>query len=251
MKFQRHLDGFREYLRAHHFAARTLETYGANTKRFLAFLEQRYPHINTVEQVTKDTILDYQRHLAEHEDPRIGALTHATQNLILRSVRRSGPAVPVGLGQPLQREHHQPLGDVEDRHRGGAQERPDLLYVSPFGGDPSSASRCERDAHRQAARPCLAEDHAEVSPCRDRRSEAGAQPLPPPRADLSWRRRGDIPHTRHLTAAAGRVPHHHQGVPAQRDDAYGPEEAPDRYRRRAGAAVGRGNRERRSREESA
>ena len=56
MKFQRHLDGFREYLRAHHFAARTIETYGANTKRFLAFLEQRYPSINTVEQVTKDTI---------------------------------------------------------------------------------------------------------------------------------------------------------------------------------------------------
>ena len=44
MKFQRHLDGFRDYLRAHHFAARTLETYGA--------------------------------------------LTHATQNLILRSVRK-------------------------------------------------------------------------------------------------------------------------------------------------------------------
>ena len=66
MKFQRHLDGFREYLRAHHFAARTLETYGANTKRFLAFLEQRYPRIDTVEQVTKDTILDYQRHLAQH-----------------------------------------------------------------------------------------------------------------------------------------------------------------------------------------
>ena len=88
MKFQRHLDGFREYLRAHHFAARTIETYGANTKRFLAFLEQRYPSINTVEQVTKDTILDYQRHLAEHEDPRIGPLTHATQNLILRSVRK-------------------------------------------------------------------------------------------------------------------------------------------------------------------
>ena len=44
--------------------------------------------INTVEQVTKDTILHYQRHLAEHEDPRIGALTHATQNLILRSVRK-------------------------------------------------------------------------------------------------------------------------------------------------------------------
>ena len=58
MKFQRHLDGFRDYLRAHHFAARTLETYGANTKRFLAFLEQRYPRIDTVEQVTKDTILD-------------------------------------------------------------------------------------------------------------------------------------------------------------------------------------------------
>ena len=71
MKFQRHLDGFRDYLRAHHFAARTIETYGANTKRFLAFLEQRYPRIDTVEQVTKDTILDYQRHLAEHEDPRI------------------------------------------------------------------------------------------------------------------------------------------------------------------------------------
>ena len=65
-------DGFREYLRAHHFAARTLETYGANAKRFLAFLEQRYPRIDTVEQVTKDTILDYQRHPAEHEDPRIG-----------------------------------------------------------------------------------------------------------------------------------------------------------------------------------
>ena len=88
MKFQRHLDGFRDYLRAHHFAARTLETYGANTKRFLAFLEQRHPRIDTVEQVTKDTILHYQRHLAEHEDPRIGALTHATQNLILRSVRK-------------------------------------------------------------------------------------------------------------------------------------------------------------------
>ena len=88
MKFKRHAEGFRDYLRTHHFAARTLETYGANTKRFLAFLEQRYPSINTVEQVTKDTILDYQRHLAEHEDPRIGALTHATQNLILRSVRK-------------------------------------------------------------------------------------------------------------------------------------------------------------------
>ena len=49
MKFQRHLDGFREYLRTHHFAARTIETYGANTKRFLAFLEQRYPRIDTVD----------------------------------------------------------------------------------------------------------------------------------------------------------------------------------------------------------
>ena len=88
MKFKRHAEGFRDYLRTHHFAARTIETYGANTKRFLAFLEQRYPSINTVEQVTKDTILDYQRHLAEHEDPRIGPLTHATQNLILRSVRK-------------------------------------------------------------------------------------------------------------------------------------------------------------------
>ena len=49
MKFQRHLDGFRDYLRTHHVAARTIETYGANTKRFLAFLEQRYPRIDTVE----------------------------------------------------------------------------------------------------------------------------------------------------------------------------------------------------------
>ena len=56
MKFERHLDGFREYLRAHHFAARTVETYAANTKRFLAFLEHAYPSIDSVENVTKDTI---------------------------------------------------------------------------------------------------------------------------------------------------------------------------------------------------
>ena len=59
-----------------------------------------------------------------------------SQVLPARTHRRSGPVVPIGLGQPLQRQHYQPLGDVEDRHRGGAQERPDLLYVSPFGGDP-------------------------------------------------------------------------------------------------------------------
>ena len=59
MKFQRHLDGFRDYLRAHHFAARTLETYGANTKRFLAFLEQRYPRIDVLRCGPKGAVREY------------------------------------------------------------------------------------------------------------------------------------------------------------------------------------------------
>ena len=50
----------------------------------------------------------------------------------------------------------------------------------------------------------------------------------PPRAYLSCRRRGDVPHTKHSAHATRRVPHHHQGVPAQRDDARGREGAPDR-----------------------
>ena len=61
--------------------------YAANTRRFLAFLEQRYPSLDSVEKVTKDIILEFQRH-SRSTMRRFGSLTRATQNLILRSVRK-------------------------------------------------------------------------------------------------------------------------------------------------------------------
>lgn len=53
----------------------------------MAFLEQRYPSLDSVEKVTKDIILEFQRH-SRSTMRRFGSLTRATQNLILRSVRK-------------------------------------------------------------------------------------------------------------------------------------------------------------------
>ncbi|KKM00343.1 hypothetical protein LCGC14_1805370, partial [marine sediment metagenome] len=53
MKFEKHVNTFKEYLEEHNYSERTVETYCYNTNRFLNFLEEYYPRIKSLVKVTK------------------------------------------------------------------------------------------------------------------------------------------------------------------------------------------------------
>jgi len=87
MKFEKHVNTFKEYLEEHNYSERTVETYSYNTNRFLNFLEKYYPRIKSLEKVTKEIVLDYQKYLVNHKNRKGEPLSNRTQILKLIVIR--------------------------------------------------------------------------------------------------------------------------------------------------------------------
>lgn len=88
MKFEKYLNGFKEYLESNHFSERTVESYCSYTKQFLLFIEKYYTRITSLEKITKDIVLDYQHYLANYKNEKGESLANKTQSLKLRALKK-------------------------------------------------------------------------------------------------------------------------------------------------------------------
>ncbi len=87
MKFEKYVNTFKEYLEEHNYSERTVETYSYNTNRFLNFMDKYYPRIKSMEKVTKEIVLDYQKYLVNHRNRKGEPLSNRTQILKLIVIR--------------------------------------------------------------------------------------------------------------------------------------------------------------------
>ncbi len=87
MQFEKYINTFKEYLEEHNYSDRTVETYCYNTNRFLNFLEKYYPRIKSLEKVTKEIVLDYQKYLVNYKNRKGEPLSNQTQILRLIVIR--------------------------------------------------------------------------------------------------------------------------------------------------------------------
>ncbi len=87
MKFEKHVNTFKEYLEEHNYSERTVETYCYNTNRFLNFMDKYYPRIKSLEKVTKEIVLDYQKYLVNYKNRKGEPLSNQTQILKLIVIR--------------------------------------------------------------------------------------------------------------------------------------------------------------------
>ena len=87
MRFEKHVNTFKEYLEEHNYSDRTVETYNHNIEKFLHFLEKYYPRINSLEKVTKEIVLDYQKYLVNYRNRKGESLSNQTQILKLIVIR--------------------------------------------------------------------------------------------------------------------------------------------------------------------
>ena len=87
MRFEKRVNTFKEYLEEHNYSERTVETYCYNTNRFLNFMEKYYPRINSLEKVTKEIVLDYQKYLVNYKNREGEPLSNQTQILKLIVIR--------------------------------------------------------------------------------------------------------------------------------------------------------------------
>ena len=88
MKFEKHFNGFKEYLETNQFSERTVETYCSYAKQFLFFIEEYYPRITSLEKITKDIVLDYQNYLTNYKNDKGEPLANKTQSLKLRALKK-------------------------------------------------------------------------------------------------------------------------------------------------------------------
>ncbi|MBA7578888.1 Tyrosine recombinase XerC [subsurface metagenome] len=88
MRFEKHFNAFKEHLEERNLAERTVETYCYNTKRFFHFLEKYYPRIKSLEKVTKEIALDYQKYLGSYKNRTGELLSSKTRILRLIIVRK-------------------------------------------------------------------------------------------------------------------------------------------------------------------
>ncbi len=88
MRFKKYLNAFKEHLEERNLAERTVETYCYNTKRFFHFLEKYYPRINSLEKVTKEIALDYQKYLGSYKNRKGEPLSSKTRILRLIIIRK-------------------------------------------------------------------------------------------------------------------------------------------------------------------
>ena len=78
---------FTQYLKRIGRSKETIDTYGRNVKQFASFLNDYYPRVKSVEEVTAEIATDYQDYLTGMEDDAGRTLSRKTLQLKLVSLR--------------------------------------------------------------------------------------------------------------------------------------------------------------------
>jgi len=88
MLCEKHFNDFKEFLSMNNYSERTLESYGAGVKQFLAFIVKYYPRINSLEKLTKDILLDYQKYLMNFKTKEGRHLSNTSQGSKLKAIKK-------------------------------------------------------------------------------------------------------------------------------------------------------------------
>ena len=88
MQFLKHLESFRDNLSINNFSDRTIEKYYSANKAFLSFIEKYYTRIDSIEKITKDIVLDYQRYLTQYKTKKGQHLTNSTKSNKLIAIKQ-------------------------------------------------------------------------------------------------------------------------------------------------------------------
>src|SRR4030042_218495 len=88
MKFEKHFKEFSEFLTLNNFSERTIEGYTADVKQFLAFIEKFYSRIDSLEKITKEILLDYQKFLLNYISRDGIHLANRTQRSKIISIKK-------------------------------------------------------------------------------------------------------------------------------------------------------------------
>jgi len=88
MNYQKYLEAFREYLLVINFSDRTIEKYISTNKELFFFIEKYYQRITSIEKITKDVILDYQRYVSQYKTRKGANLSNSTQRIKLTGIKK-------------------------------------------------------------------------------------------------------------------------------------------------------------------
>ena len=88
MSFEKYLDSFAENLRDRGSSPRTVEAYVRHSKEFVGFLSQYYPRVSKPNEVTRETVDDYQHYVRELTIAGDRPLANATVRLKLTAVKQ-------------------------------------------------------------------------------------------------------------------------------------------------------------------
>lgn len=88
MNLNETISNYLEHLEHRGYSPRTIEAHGEHLRKFGQFIERFYPRITGFEQVTRDTVEDYQRFIADLRNDRGQVISNATKNKKLAPVRK-------------------------------------------------------------------------------------------------------------------------------------------------------------------
>ncbi len=88
MIFQKYLNDYINYLKIKKYSVRTQESYFQENKKFILFLEEHYPRLKNIAQITKDIILDYSNYITCYKDNKGKLLSGKTIKLKLIAVKQ-------------------------------------------------------------------------------------------------------------------------------------------------------------------
>jgi len=87
MKFENYLNYFKDYLLTKKYSERTITSYTHEIKMFLLFVDEKYPRIKAITQITKDTTADYLNYLTCYKDKKGNSLSGKTIKIKIISLR--------------------------------------------------------------------------------------------------------------------------------------------------------------------
>jgi integrase/recombinase XerD len=87
MKFENHLNSLKDHLFMNNYSKKTITTYSGKIKEFLVFLENQFPRINSISEITKDIIYNFLNYQTSIKNKKGNILTSGTIKTKLISLR--------------------------------------------------------------------------------------------------------------------------------------------------------------------
>lgn len=87
MLFDNYIERFKDNMLIQNYSNRSIESYINQTKLFLSFIEEHFPRVRKITEITKDSICEYMNHLIRYKNKRGKGLDSKTIRLKIISIR--------------------------------------------------------------------------------------------------------------------------------------------------------------------